>query len=450
MTLRDPTTPSKLFHRKLGVELPAVASASGIYIRLKGGGEIIDASCGSAVSCIGHSHPRVVAALREQIGRLDFAYSGTYSVEPAEELADLLVESGKGAFSRVIYVGSGSEAMEASIKLARQYHVERGEPQRTHVIARRQSYHGATFGALSSGGHMMRRRIYEDMLPVSFSHVSPCYAYRGQGEDETVDAYTDRLAKELEDEITRVGEDKAIAFCAEPVVGAALGCVPAEAGYFKKIRSVCDRYGVLLILDEVMCGMGRSGTLHAWEQEGIRPDIQATAKGLAAGYVPLGAVLVSPKVVNAVLEGSGILNHGQTFQAHPLACRAGLEVQRVMQEDKLVEQGKGLGELLESRLKDVFGEHPHVGDIRGRGLFWALEFVKNRHTKECFPLEEGIADRVGKAAFEHGMAIYPGVGTSDGETGDHVIIAPPFTASDSEIEMIVERLKLAVTDILGG
>ena len=439
---------SHVMHRRPDKAIPFAVSASGLTIKLADGREILDASSGPAVSCIGHCHPQVIAAMQDQMARLDYVHTGAYTNQPAEDLARYLVETSKGAFSKVVYVSSGTEAIEASLKLARQYHVERGEPQRTHVISRRLSYHGASLGALSVGGHVARRRIYEELLPSNFDKVSPCYAYRFRHLGETDEDYATRLAEELETEILRIGTDKVMAFFAETIVGAATGCVPAVPGYFKKIREVCDKYGVLLVLDEVMSGIGRSGTLHAFEGEGITPDIQAVAKGLAAGYMPLGAVLVSPKVSNAVMTGSGFLNHGQTFQAHPLACRAALEVQHIIRDEDLLSNVQTMGDRLSSSLKSALSDHPHIGDIRGRGLFWGIEFVADKETKDPFPPEKRLSELVGNAAFENGVAIYPGSGTADGLLGDHVIISPPFNITEAEMADIADRIVASVRQAL--
>lgn len=437
-------TPTTVLHRELGKPPTVATRAHGLVIVLEDGREVLDGSSGPAASCLGHCHPRVVAAVCEQARQLDYAHTASFSNRPAEDLAINMVESGNGAFARALFVSSGSEALEVSIKIARQYFVESGEPERTHVISRKQSYHGATLTALALGGHVSRRKIYEPMLSSSFSQVSPCFAYHYQADDETDDAYVARLALELETEIQRIGPERVMAFCAETVVGATAGCVPPVPGYFSAIRSVCDKYGILLILDEVMCGLGRTGTMHGWEPEGVRPDIQTVAKGLTGGYQPLGGVLVAQRVVDKMMRGSGLLAHGQTWQCHPVACAAALEVQRVIAEERLLDNVRTMGELLEQRLKTAFLEHEFVGDVRGRGLFWALEFVADKDERAPFPAHCRISDRLRHHALEAGLAIYPSSGTVDGRVGDHVIIAPPFIVTAADVEEIIERLQVGV------
>ncbi|MGI4802071.1 MAG: aspartate aminotransferase family protein, partial [Janthinobacterium lividum] len=364
--------------------------------------------------------------------------------EPAEALADILLEDEPGGLTHAFFVSSGSEAMEAAIKLARQYHVELGEPGRINFIGRRQSYHGTTLGALAVGGHVARRALYEPVLSPAFSKVSPCFAYHYKAPDESDAYYVARLEAELEAEFQRLGPDTIAAFCAETVVGAATGCVTAVPGYFAAVRAVCDRHGALLILDEVMCGMGRTGTLHAWAQEGVVPDIQAVAKGLGGGYAPIGGILASGRVMAALREGSGGFMHGQTYQAHPVACAAALEVQRILQEEALVPRVATAGDTLERLLTERFGNHAHVGDIRGRGLFWALEFVADRTQRTAFAPSNAIAERVKQAALDRGLGVYPCTGTQDGQLGDHIIVAPPYIVSDDDLNEIVGRLGEAI------
>jgi adenosylmethionine-8-amino-7-oxononanoate aminotransferase len=340
--------------------------------------------------------------------------------------------------------------MEAALKLARQYFLEIGQPGRDRVIARRQSYHGNTLGALSAGGNMMRRAPYAPLLSEAFSHVSACYAYRERRDDESDDAYVTRLADELEVEFQRLGPDRVIAFCAEPVVGATLGCVAALPGYFRRIREICDRHGALLILDEVMCGMGRTGTMHAWEQEGIAPDIQIVAKGLGGGYQPIGGILIAGRVIEAFRRGSGSFMHGHTYQAHPVACAAALAVQEVIRDDNLLANVRAMGERLGDGLVERLGNHRHVGDIRGRGLFWAIELVADRGSKAPFDPALALNGRIRDAALARRLAIYPMGGTIDGKRGDHIVIAPPYIATAADIDAIVERLGDAVDDAIGS
>ena len=434
---------SRVLHRSGGVP-PVAVGGSGIRLRLADGREIIDASGGAAVACLGHGNERVAEAIGRQAGQLAYAHTGFFTSEPAEALAELILEGSPGGLSHAWFCSSGSEGTEAALKLARQYCVEIGQPGRTHFIARRQSYHGNTLGALAAGGNAMRRAPYGPILADAFSHVSPCFAYRHQQPGESDEAYVARLAAELEAEFQRLGPGNVIAFIAEPVVGATTGCVTALPGYFPAVRAVCDRHGALLILDEVMCGMGRTGTTHAWEQEGVSPDIQVIAKGLGGGYQPIGGILIHKRVIAALAAGTGAFMHGHTYQAHPVACAAALAVQKVIAEDNLLANVRAMGKLLAEGLQDRFGNHAHVGDIRGRGLFQAIELVADRATKEAFDPKFRLYDRVREAALDAGLSVYPMNGTIDGKRGDHVVIAPPYIAQPEHIAAIVERLGTAV------
>lgn len=435
---------SRIVHRSLRETPDTVVGGTGIRLRLANGREIIDGSGGAAVACIGHGNQRVADAIAAQAARVAYAHTGFFTSEPAEALAELLLADEPGGLTHAFFVSSGSEAMEAAVKMARQYFLEIGQPRRTRFIARRQSYHGTTLGALGVGGHVARRAPYEPILSGQFSRVSPCFAYRYQNAGESDAQYVQRLADELEAEFQRLGPDTVAAFCAEPVVGAATGCVTALPGYFPAMRAVCDRHGALLILDEVMCGMGRTGTMHAWEQEGVVPDIQAVAKGLGGGYQPIGGILVSGRVIAALRDGSAGFMHGQTYQAHPVACTAALEVQRILREERLVANVAEMGARLETLLIERFGNHRHVGDVRGRGLFRALEFVASRTTKEPFDPSLKLNERVKQAALDRGLAVYPSAGTADGKRGDHLIVAPPYIVNESDLAEIVGRLGEAV------
>ncbi len=440
---------SRVLHRSGGMP-PVAVGGEGVMLRLADGREIIDGSGGAAVACLGHGNARVAAAIGRQAATLAYAHTGFFTSEPAEALADLILEGSPGGLSHAWFCSSGSEGTEAALKLARQYFVEIGQPARTRFIARRQSYHGNTLGALAAGGNMARRVVYEPILAEAFSHVSPCFAYRFQNEGESDAAYVDRLAAELEAEFARLGPETVAAFIAEPMVGATAGCVPALAGYFERVRAICDRHGALLILDEVMCGMGRTGTMHAWEQEGVVPDLQIIAKGLGGGYQPIGGILIAAKIVAGVAAGSGAFLHGHTYQAHPVACAGALEVQRIIREDGLLANVRAMGTRLEAALMDRFGNHAHVGDIRGRGLFQAIELVADRASKRVFDPALKLHERVKRAALERGLAVYPMGGTIDGRQGDHVLIAPPYIVTAGEIDMIVDRLGAAVDAALAG
>ncbi|HVY14073.1 MAG TPA: aspartate aminotransferase family protein [Rhodopila sp.] len=440
---------SRVLHRS-GAIPPVAVSGDGIYLHTADGRAVIDASGGAAVACLGHGNRRIAEAIGAQAAAMAYAHTGTFSNQPAEDLAEIILHDEPGGLTRAWFCSSGSEGNEAAIKLARQYFLEIGQPRRVRTIARRQSYHGTTLGALAAGGNMMRRAYYEPILSPAHSLVSPCFPYRFKQDGETDAQYLDRLIDELDREFQRVGPDTVTAFLAEPVVGATTGCVAALPGYFRRVREVCDRYGALLILDEVMCGMGRTGTMHAWEQEGVTPDIQVIAKGLGSGYQPIGGILIHDRIVKALANGSGGFLHGQTYQAHPVACAAALEVQRIIREDGLVENVARMGERLETALNDRFGNHRHVGDIRGRGLFWALEFVTDRATKSMFDPSVNFNQRVKAEAMARGLAAYPMGGTLDGKNGDHIILAPPYIVQAADIDTIVERLGDAVDAAVRG
>jgi adenosylmethionine-8-amino-7-oxononanoate aminotransferase len=441
---------SHVVHRSLRQDPPIAVRGEGIYLYDRDGHQIIDGSGGAAVACLGHGNARVIEAIKAQLDQLTYAHTALFSCESAERLADIMVGHAPGGLTHAYFCSSGSEANEAAIKLARQYFLEVGQPQRTRFIARRQSYHGNTLGALSASGNAMRRAPYAPLLSPAFSHVSPCYAYRDRADDETDAQYVARLVAELEAEFQRLGPDTVIGFIAEPVVGATLGCATALPGYFAGVREVCDRHGALLILDEVMSGMGRTGTLHAWEQEGVTPDIQIVAKGLGAGYQPIGGILVHGRVIAGLAAGSGAFMHGHTYQAHPVACAAAVAVQQVIADDRLLDNVKAMGALLEQRLVERFGNHRHVGDIRGRGLFWAIEFVTDRATKQIFDPALKLNERVKREAFDRGLACYPMGGTIDGRLGDHAILAPPYIVTPDQVEMIVDRFGAAVDAALAS
>ena len=432
-----------IFHRQLNHQYPVAVSGDGIFIRDADGKEYIDASGGAAVSCLGHGHPDVIAAMKAQLDKLEYAHSSFFTTEAAEKLADDLIQYAPKGIERVLFVSSGSEAIEASLKLARQYFVERGEPQRKYVVARRQSYHGITLGALAAGGRPAAKEMFAPLL-IDVHHVSPVYEYRDKRPDETTEAYGERLANELEKEFERLGPKNVIAFVAETVVGATLGAVPPVPGYFKRVREICDRHGILLILDEVMCGMGRTGTLHACEQEGISPDLMTIAKGIGGGFAPLGAMLVGGKIFDAVAKGSGAFKHGHTYMGHPLACAAGLAVQTVIRRDNLLANVRAQGAFLQRRLKERFGNHSFVGDVRGRGLFCGVELVADRASKEPFDPKLNMNARVKREALARGLMVYPMGGTADGKRGDHILLAPPFIVDAAAADTIVDRLGEAV------
>lgn len=434
---------SHVFPRHTKSKLPTVSSGQGCYLIDSDGKQYFDGSGGAAVSCLGHGDEDVIAAIKNQLDHVAYAHTSFFTSQPAEDLANFLVDHAPGDIDRVYFVSGGSEAVEAALKLARQYFIEAGEPTRHRVIARRQSYHGNTLGALATGGNAWRRAPFAPLM-IDTSHISPCFEYRGRAEDESAVQYGQRVANELETEILRLGPETVMAFVAEPVVGATLGAVPPVEGYYKRIREICDQYGILLILDEVMCGMGRTGSLFACEQDNIVPDIVTIAKGLGAGYQPIGAMLCSSKIYEAIENGSGFFQHGHTYIGHPTACAASLAVVNAIVERDLINAVNVMGGKLKSELTRQFGQHPHIGDIRGRGLFLGLEIVENRGTKAAFASERQINKKIKKAAFEAGLICYPMGGTIDGQTGDHILLAPPFIMNDSQVDEVVGKLDIAI------
>lgn len=434
---------SHLFGRSTTAVLPRAARGDGCYIFDDSGKRYFDGSGGAAVSCLGHSDPDVRAAIHHQVDAIAFAHTGFFSSDPAEELADLLVANAPQSLNRVYLVSGGSEAVEAALKLARQYFLEIGQPDRHRIIARRQSYHGNTLGALAAGGNLWRRKQFAPLL-AEVSHIAPCYEYRGRLADESALAYGRRVADELESEIKRLGPETVMAFVVEPVVGATLGAVPAVEGYLQRIREICTQYGVLMIADEVMCGMGRTGHLFACAEDGVSPDILCIAKGLGAGYQPIGAMMCSEGIFQAIRNGSGFFQHGHTYMGHPVAAAASCAVLKAIRDRNLLAQVRTRGAQLAEALSARFGQHPHVGDIRGRGLFQGIELVADRETKTPFDPKVGVHKKVKAAAFEAGLICYPMGGTIDGQSGDHILLAPPFIMTESQISEIVEPLAVAI------
>ncbi len=440
---------TRVLHRQIHHRLPVAVAAAGMTLTDAAGREYLDASGGAAVSCLGHGHPEVLAAMHAQIDRVAYAHTSFFTTDVAEQLADELVRTAPAGISHAYFVSGGSEAVEAALKMARQYFVEIGQPQRQHFIARQQSYHGNTLGALAVGGNAWRRRQFAPLL-IPVTHVSACYEYRGRAEGETAQAYGARLVQELSDAIDALGGENVIAFVAETVGGATAGALTPVPGYLQGVRALCDRHGILLILDEVMCGMGRTGSLHACAQEQVVPDLLVVAKGLGGGYQPIGAVLAQGRIVEAFARGSGLFQHGHTYIGHPVACAAALAVQRFIHRDGLLAQVQRLGHGLRERLVAAFGAHPNVGDIRGRGLFQAIELVQDRATKAPFDPARRLHARIKAQCMERGLMVYPMGGTIDGVRGDHVLLAPPFIATDTDLDRIVERLAQAVQSALAG
>lgn len=444
-TTTAPPETTHILHRRLNAAYPRAVAGRGAFLFDQTGKDYLDASGGAAVSALGHGHPRVIGAVKAQLEALAYAHNGFFTTNVAEQLADWLVARAPAGFGRAMFVSGGSEAVEAAVKLARQVHYERGDVARVHLIARRQSYHGNTLGALSLGHHPARRAPYEGLIghaPVS--HIAPCYGYRHQRADETAEDYGARAAAELEAEILRLGADRVAAFVAETVSGATMGAVPPAPGYLAHIRRICDNYGVFLILDEVMSGMGRTGHLYACAEDGISPDFIAVAKGLGAGYQPIGAVLAREAHAAVIADGSGALAHGHTYMAHAAACAGALAVQHVIEEDGLLERVRASGTALRLMLRERFADHPNVGDVRGRGLFIALEFVADRASRQPLPPRRKFAACLKDVGMEHGLICYPASGTADGVSGDHVLLAPPFNISEDELALLVERLARSI------
>ena len=434
---------TRILHRQIHGSLPVAVKGDGVYIIDRDGKRYLDASGGAAVSCLGHSHPRIIEAIKKQLDEIAYAHTGTFTSEPAESLADFLIARAPEGIEHVYFVSGGSEAVEAALKIARQYFLEKGETQRSKFIARRQSYHGNTLGALAVGGNLWRRQPFDPIL-IDVDHVSPCYTYRNKRPQETDEEYGQRVANELETRLQEVGAENVIAFVAEPVVGATAGVLTPVPGYFKRIREICDRHGILLILDEVMCGMGRTGTLFACEQEGVRPDIVTLAKGLGAGYQPIGAMLCSAEIYAAIRDGSGFFQHGHTYMGHSTACAGALAVQQVIAEDNLLNNVLAMGTSLGTALRLRLGDNPYVGDIRGRGLFWGVELVADRASKEPLDSELAIHHVIKAQAMARGLMCYPGGGTIDGKRGNHILLAPPYIIQQTHVSEIADKLAASI------
>jgi adenosylmethionine-8-amino-7-oxononanoate aminotransferase len=438
---------SHIIHRNLRSTPPVAVSAQGMLVRDSSGKTYIDASGGAAVSSLGHGHPDVLRAMHRQIDDIAYAHTAFFTTEVAEELAERLIAGAPEGLSEVYLVSGGSEAMETAMKLARQYFVEKGEPQRSVFIGRRQSYHGNTLGALAVGGNEWRRKAFEPLL-IDVARVAPCYEYRDRAEGQSVDSYTAGLIDELEAKILEVGHDRVIAFVAEPVVGATGGAIPPTPGYFSGVRAVCDKYGVLFIADEVMCGMGRTGTMYSIEQDGVSPDILTIAKGLGAGYQPIGAVLAQGALLELLRKGSGAFLHGHTYIGHPVAAAAALAVQKVIERDDLLAAARQRGDSLRRKLNEAFGRHEHVGDIRGRGMLMALEMVQDRASKAPFAPTRRLHAAIKEQAMAKGLMVYPMGGTIDGQRGDHVLLAPPLIATEADLSEIVSRLYDSINAVI--
>ena len=412
-------------------------SAQGCYINDANGKRYLDGSGGAAVSNCGHNHPTIVAAIRRQLDVVIDTHNIFFTTDSQAQLAQHIYELSDGHFERSVFCSSGSEAVEVAIKMARQYHVERGDTERFHVISREKSYHGNTLGALSfadsARGPMFKPYFQEA------SKIPAYFPYRYQRDNETTDEYALRCADVLETEIERLGASTVSAFIVETVVGSTLGVMPTPPVYLQRIREICDRYGLLLIFDEVMCGAGRTGTFFAYEQELVRPDIVVMAKGLSGGHIPLSATCVTAAVYNAIEQGSGVLGSNHTYMGHPLACAAGLGVMEVLRNTDLLAQVSAKGERLMQKLQARFQDHPHVDCIRGRGLFMGFDLVLDKSSKQPFPAERKLNVAFREKAFELGLVCWVGQGSAD-EGGDFVMLAPPFIISDQQMDDLVDLL----------
>ena len=442
---------ASVFYREPGHDYPVAVRGEGVYLYDAEGKQYLDGSGGAAISCLGYCHPEVSQAIAEQIGKLAFVHTVAFTNEPQEKLAAKLAarfassdvgETG----ARVYFVSGGSEAIETTLKLVRQYWVARGRDSKHIMISRQQSYHGNTLGALSLAGNPGRSKIYAPLLQ-HWPKIESCYAYRHQHADESDEAYGTRSAMALEEAIHEHGAENIAAFFAEPVVGATMGAVPAVGPYFRKIREICNRHEILLVLDEVMAGCGRTGTWFAFEQEGVLPDIVTMAKGLGAGYQPIGAVLARSLIHDGIVEGSGSFAHGHTYVGHAAAAAAGVAVERVIRQENLLENVMETGRVLRDELSEAFRDHPHVGDIRGRGLLVGIELVQDRESKAPIRAELGLPEIIRRTAMHHGLICYPGGGTADGRNGAHVLLAPPFIYDRSHVDELVAKLQSTLNDV---
>lgn len=435
---------SRVFYRSLTTEFPMATGAAGVYLTDSTGKQYLDASGGAAVCPVGHGNKRVIEAIKTQLDKMAFAHTSFFTSEPAEQLAEILSEKAPGGAWRTYFVSGGSEANEAAMKMARQIQFERGETERSHFISRHMAYHGSTIATMAIGTIRASGELYKPLLPTNVEKVMPCFPFRWQKDGENDEEFLTRSSGELETTIKKLGDKRAICFIAETVTGATLGAVPAVPGYFKAIREICDRHGVLMVLDEVMAGMGRCGTLFACEQDGVVPDMITLAKGLGGGYQPIGAVMVREELASELEQGSGAFVHGHTYVGHATACAAGLAVQKVFEEDQLVERVAHKGNILAAKLQETFGDHPHVGDLRGRGFFRGIELVKDRETNEPFDGALRLAMKIKKSAMDEGLVCYPMGGTVDGKNGDHVMLAPSFIYTEAHMDEMVEKLAKAI------
>ena len=440
---------SAAFHRDLvAPSIREAVAGDGVYVIDGSGKRYLDGSSGSGPSCLGHSHPAVRRALHAQIDRIAYAHTAFFTTRPMEDLAENLIADAPAPLTQVWFTNSGAEAADAAMKLTRQYFVDIGQPERHIVIGRRAGYVGSTLAALSAGGNPARRVPFAPVLPTNVRHIGPAYPYRGLMAGESLAAFALRTAGELESAIQEARPERVSAFICETAVGSSLGAVMAPEGYFREIRRICDRHGILLILDEVMCGMGRVGRRYTFEDEGIAPDMVMLGKALAGGYGPLGAVLVSQAVYAGIRDNTGFFWHGHSFHGHALSCAAALAVQREIQERDLYANIRASGLLLDKLLRERFADHPHVGEIRGRGLFQGVEFVADRATKRTFDAAQGIAARLTEQALDLGLMCYASGPSAENGVGDRVMLMPPYIVEPRHLEELVDKLGLALDHAL--
>lgn len=428
--------------------LPKIAWGKGCYVYDTVGNRYIDGSGGPAVFCIGHGNAEVNEAIKVQLDRVAFGYRYSFTSDPLEQLTEIIRRRCGGTLQRMVFVSGGSEAVESCLKIALQYHAARGHMSRRRFVSRQRSWHGNTLGALSVSGFKARREPFEGAL-IEASFLSPVNEYRPPRNVAPEDLAAHGAA-ELEQEILRLGPEKVAAFIFEPVVGAAGGAMPAPAGYAKRVREICDRYGVLMIADEVMCGAGRCGTWRALAHDGVEPDIMSVAKGLAGGYLPLGAAIYSERLAGPILERYGAPLTGHTFTGHTTACAAGVAVQTVIEREKLVEKVAADGPVLMQSLGDALDDRPYVGNIRGRGFFIGIEVVADRQTKAPYDPALKLFERIRDRAFANGLICYPSGGNVDGVKGDQIILAPPYNATRAELGEIVDKLASSLAQVMAA
>ena len=429
----------RLLQREPGVDSPVAVRGEGVYLFDRRGNRYLDAAAGGGVSCLGHSDAEVIAAMKEQLDRVAYANNSVFSNIPAETAAQSLGEHSPAGLDQVYFVSGGAEAVEAALKITRQYFVELGESERRFIVGRRHSFHGNTLATVALGGNASRHALFEPLLPER-KHISACYAYRDQTPSESAEEYGKRVADELDLLAHELGPRSIAAMVVETVVGATLGAVPAVSGYFRRLREICDRHGILLIMDEVMCGMGRTGRLFAFEQEGVTPDIVCVSKSLGAGYQPIAAMIVSRRICQAIATGSGTIQHFHTYQAHPVACAAAQAVLAKVVRPEMLAQVRARGDRLMRQLRERLGGHPHVGDIRGRGLFVGVEFVRDRATRERFEPSQRINVAVKREAMRLGLTVTGPIAA----VNDCVMLSPPYIVTESDIDLIADLFDQAV------